>query len=315
MSGHSENKYTFHRISKDTLPVIKDLYKNVFNVYLSDDFVKKKFNTSFAECEYIGYMAFAEDGTPAAYYGVFPCMIEFQNKKILAAQSGDTMTHPLHQGKGLFTKLAKATYELAAQEGIQFIFGFPNKNSYPGFTKKLNWIHKENMKSYIFRINTLPLIKIAKKFNLQSLYESFAFAFLKKYLSKKKSFSNSLIASEYGGLLHDDLFLNYKTYTKSFILDLEGVNIWIKLDGKLWIGDIEKSSLEQFKKALNKLQRICFWLGCTEIILNVSPNSYWDVLLQKEFSSSEGLPIGYLDLNSNINLDKILFTGGDFDTF
>lgn len=307
--------YQIKRISNDSLKDISFLYGEVSNLHFPIEFFEKKFSTQHTGKRDIGFIAYDNENKPAAYYGVFPCIIEYDKIRLVAAQSGDTMTHPKHQGKGLFTRLAKMTYELAEKEGIKFIFGFPNKNSYPGFIRKLGWIHKENMRTYIFNINTLPIIKAAKKFNLNVFYRFYSMVIFNKYISKSTSFNNSVINSDNGGVLHDDPFFNYKTYSENFIIELEGVKMWIKLDGKLWIGDVERTSIEKFNKALRRLRKLCFLAGCTQILWNLSPNSYWDILLSKEHSYKEGLPIGFMDFESKINFEKIKFTGGDFDTF
>jgi hypothetical protein len=51
----------------------------------------------------------------------------------------NTATHPRHQGKGLFTQLAKLTYELGADEGYECVIGVANANSTPGFIRKLGF--------------------------------------------------------------------------------------------------------------------------------------------------------------------------------
>ena len=310
-----DGEYRFARLSDNNLSDLVLLYKSAFKSNVSADFFKNKFETTFTGITHLGFLAYANDNTPSAFYGVFPCFVELQGRKILTAQSGDTMTDPQHQGKGLFTKLARMTYELAGNNGVKFIFGFPNKNSYPGFTKKLNWTHQENIRTYIFKTNTVPLIKVAKKLQLARMYESYALAVFRKYISGSRPFENSVIDSESGGIIHDAAFFKYKTYTRNFIVELEGVRFWLKLDGKLWIGDVERTSMEKFNKALQKLLRLCFSAGCTELTWNLSPGSYWDVLLQKKYRSSDGLPIGFLDLGNETNLPKVKFTGGDFDTF
>ena len=43
----------------------------------------------------------------------------------------DTMTHPDYQGQGVFTKLAKACYDITAIDGYRVLYGFPNPYSYP----------------------------------------------------------------------------------------------------------------------------------------------------------------------------------------
>ena len=174
-----QDNYTYKQIIPERLNDVKFIFQNISGIKTPITFFEKKYNTTVFGEYAIGYLAYTHDGTPAAYYGVFPCLVEFQGKKILAAQSGDTMTHPLHQGKGLFTKLAKMTYELAKKEGVEFIFGFPNKNSYPGFVKKLNWVHKENIRTYRIKISTIPFAKAMKKMKMNNVYNVFCKAIFK----------------------------------------------------------------------------------------------------------------------------------------
>src|SRR6185295_4439504 len=97
--------------------------------------------------------------SPAAFYGVFPVLVLISGKEVLAAQSGDTMTHRDHQKKGLFIKLAQRTFETCREKGIELVFGLPNSNSYHGFTKKLNWQHKDDIGRFDLKlsIKTFPL--------------------------------------------------------------------------------------------------------------------------------------------------------------
>jgi hypothetical protein len=53
----------------------------------------------------------------------------------------NTATHPDHRGRGLFPKLAKATYEHAKIRGVHWITGVANENSVKGFVKKLEFAH------------------------------------------------------------------------------------------------------------------------------------------------------------------------------
>ncbi|HPI54519.1 MAG TPA: GNAT family N-acetyltransferase [Chitinophagaceae bacterium] len=75
----------------------------------------------------------------AALYTMFGVMMKCQNKKMLAAQSVDTMTDEAYRGKGLFISLANYLYAESKLKNIEFVYGFPNANSISGFIKKLNW--------------------------------------------------------------------------------------------------------------------------------------------------------------------------------
>src|SRR5436190_18087825 len=99
--------YRIERITPEAYPHLVTLMRRCFGLRPSLGQVRWKFNTAAFGAGNIGYIAYAPDGTPAAYYGVFPVVVRFQGVDHLAAQSGDTMTDPAHQKKGLFIRLAK----------------------------------------------------------------------------------------------------------------------------------------------------------------------------------------------------------------
>lgn len=97
----------------------------------------------------------------AGQYLVIPIKFSFNNKTILGSLSLNTLTNPKYQGKGLFTKMANATYEACSKENAFFTIGFPNPQSYPGFVKKLDFQH----------LGDIPLlVKPLKYFNILSSY-------------------------------------------------------------------------------------------------------------------------------------------------
>jgi len=77
----------------------------------------------------------------AGQYLVIPLEYQISGEKLAGSLSLNTLTHPDHQGKGLFTKMAKATYADCEASNNNFTIGFPNPLSYPGFVKKLNFSH------------------------------------------------------------------------------------------------------------------------------------------------------------------------------
>lgn len=88
--------------------------------------------------EAIGFDAYA-GGEIAAHYVTLPIQATLFGRTVRGILSLNTATHPNHQGKGLFTRLAEATYSLARELGAQFVVGVSNANSTPGFTKKLKF--------------------------------------------------------------------------------------------------------------------------------------------------------------------------------
>lgn len=75
----------------------------------------------------------------AAHYVCVPVKAMIAGHPTRVMLSLNTATHPDYQGKGLFTRLADATYELGERMGIDAVYGVANANSTPGFLRKLGF--------------------------------------------------------------------------------------------------------------------------------------------------------------------------------
>ncbi len=309
-------EYIVTRINPTHFKDLQYISKAAFGISVPENYFEHKWNTAFTGVQNIGYIAHSMQGEPAGYYGVFPCFVEYNGKKYLAAQSGDTMTHPKHTGKGLFTSLAKKTYELAALEGIEFVFGFPNDNSYPGFVKKLNWIHKENMVEYFIPIKTIPFAGLVKKFRfLYPLFKFYLNSIFSFYKSKLSFLKNSVIEPDVIGIHKDESFFKYKSFQNNYLLNIKGLDIWLKSDGYLLVGDVSKFKDTDISLFIKSLKQLAFWTGHPKIRFSVSKGTWLDLLLENKFTKSEGAYIGYVNFNSSLPLERMKFTLSDFDTF
>ncbi len=86
----------------------------------------------------VGFNAY--DGvTLAAHYATVPVEASVEGEPMKGLLSLNTATHPAHQGKGHFTRLAKQTFDAARAEGFSFVVGVANANSSPGFVNKLGF--------------------------------------------------------------------------------------------------------------------------------------------------------------------------------
>ena len=56
-------------------------------------------------------------------------------RKVKAVQSSDTIVHPAYRGRGIFSRLLVYGENRYQDLGCEFVFGFPNENSMPGFLK------------------------------------------------------------------------------------------------------------------------------------------------------------------------------------
>ena len=80
-----------------------------------------------------------ENGQLVAHYACIPSRVKVNGHTVKAMLSLNTATHPAFQGRGLFTQLANSTYEMAAAQGVDAVYGVANANSTPGFVKKLGF--------------------------------------------------------------------------------------------------------------------------------------------------------------------------------
>lgn len=88
-----------------------------------------------------GFIALAKDqGRIVGQYAAIPVRMLVDGVETLCGYSCDTMVHPRYQGQGVFTGLARQVYaHMESEHGITMVWGFPNKNSMPGFTRSLGW--------------------------------------------------------------------------------------------------------------------------------------------------------------------------------
>ena len=86
----------------------------------------------------LGYDAW-QSGRLAAHYACVPVEARVAGQLVQLLLSLNTATHPDFQGKGLFVRLAEATYEAAAARGFAGAYGVANAHSTPGFLRKLGF--------------------------------------------------------------------------------------------------------------------------------------------------------------------------------
>jgi GNAT superfamily N-acetyltransferase len=124
-------------------PAVTARYTRLFNECFP---VAGRFNLSYLDWLYaqnpygraVGFDAWDGDKLAAHYVGI-PMDTIVDGQSVRALLSLNTATHPRYQGRGLFTKLAEHTYEAAAAQNIQVVFGVANANSTPGFVRKLGF--------------------------------------------------------------------------------------------------------------------------------------------------------------------------------
>ena len=308
--------YSYKTLTKERFKDLQFLYQMVFGNNYTIEYIEKKYNSFSDNNILFGHIAYFNND-PVAFHGAIPVKMKYNNKTEIAAQYGDAMTLSNHKGKGLFTKLGQLTDEKLKTSGIKFVWGFPNQNSEYGYINKLDWEFKERIIGYQSK-NTF--FSVENLFNITS----------KTAILYKKKIENELskykVESEINGSVNknknvvstwcDKEFYTYKSINGNFIIEIEKVKFWIKIKNGLLIGDIETSSEEDFFKALNKLKSIVYSRGISKIIIQTSPNTQIDFLMQKtKWKSFQSWIVGYKNFSSEFPLEKLKLTFGDLDTF
>lgn len=311
-------EYTFKSINTEDLITLQTLHNQSFHAQHSLQYVKNKYETiNFGKAP-IGFLAIDKHNFPCAYYGVFPIKISYENQTFIACQSGDTMTHPEHRGKGLFMKLADKTYENCTQENIAFVFGFTNSQSHRGFGK-LGWKFNGKWKQLYFETKHPNLIKYLHKIKL---FKNLLNSILSKRAVPVTPWQVHLPNHVKGIVIKDRSFFNYKKgYSTSQVIQHKGFTLFVKIDGELLIGDVsyfELSRMNDFITAIKDLGNLYF---CSGVRLMFSEN-HWlcDYAHNLNLSILENEMEGQIggkmfNDTSGIALESMMFTLGDADFF
>lgn len=116
----------------------------------------------------VGFDAWEGDAL-AAHYVCIPCDAVLNGNPARLLLSLNTATAPAFQGKGLFTRLADATYQHAASHGFDAVYGVANANSTPGFIRKLGFDLLTPLDAKV-GVGHLPTIEHAGDIRPQALF-------------------------------------------------------------------------------------------------------------------------------------------------
>jgi hypothetical protein len=317
MSLALPDDYLIEKFSTAHYNLLQQLMQAVFAVPVAIEEIERRFDTIKLGAAVVGFIAIHKSsGEVAAYYGVFPHLMKLGERIFLAAQSGDTMTHPHHRKKGLFTTLALLTYEECKNKKIELVYGFPNENSYPGFIKHLQWKEKDTITRYDLklRVKTIPLSRITSvSKTFRKLHLKYAGWLLKKRMaSDVTSFQNSY-NTNYGKVVRNTEYLTYKKTADKFFITLGNVTAWIKLTDVIWIGDFSNYNYIT-QNDLRKLKQLAFRLGYNTIVFNLNESLSLPASLSVFKKNGGDASCFYCPGESDMT-ENYLFTGADFDTW
>lgn len=293
------------------IPEFIKLFQACFKKTISTDSLVKKYDTDKLGGSYLGFMAFHQ-GLPIAYYGVLPVPFVLNGKELVAVQSADTMTHPDYRRHGLFPMLAEMTYDQAKKEGVAFVFGWPNENSFPTFKNKLGWIELGRMQRFSIHVNTAPLAKVFFKLKaLRPAYLKFATSVL-----RANPLNHKILNDANNSIPLTDEYLRYKEALGAFSVSTPFGVLFCSLDYRLKIGFMDANQLNHLTEILDGFVRKCRICGITEIQIIVSPQSAMaNLLLSAGMKKTDDLPLMYRSFSDDLEMNMANFTGLDYDGF
>jgi GNAT superfamily N-acetyltransferase len=315
-------QYQFEEITDGNLSDLVFLVKKVAGKQLSVAYYQKKYNTPQAGGRYHGWLAYDERHQPVSVAAALPMLLQLPNgNQIPATQMIETFTLPEHRGRGLMTKMVQMILDTHQTAGIRLFFGLLNQNNVHPFTKKLGFVHTHTMRYYALDTGALPVEAIARRLGINSWYQRYVNRITAPYLMPPGSvLPNSAIAEGYGGVVHNEVFFKYKTFTMNCLCDFSGVQSWLKFENGLLVGDVQlpaNCTQVAFDGWLSELKALAKKTGLRRIFFQTYEGSRVDVFLQARHAPNPSWAACCLSNDPVIQaiLPQLRFGFGDFETY
>ncbi len=138
---------------------ILDLFKSSFKKNLSSE----QWRWAYIQC--IGNPVVTlcfDDDRLIGHYAIIPMPLSRGDRQVLCGLSMTTMVESSFRRYSVFVEMANRTYDQATKDGYAYVYGFPNKNSLPGFKKRLEWrIQEDVYLAYMPLAQILDHLKLA----------------------------------------------------------------------------------------------------------------------------------------------------------
>lgn len=207
-----EEEFSYRKYINSDFSSYCDLFENVYSHKINSEFFKWKHNLSEAiNKEPFIYLVFNKTGNLIGANSFFKSEFKQGSKTYNAIQSGDTMVHMNYRGKGIFKKIIKFAMADLKNYGFDFIFGFANNNSYPGFIK-LGFKEMYKVNNYLKILNY--------KLIFQNKLKSIPFAGL-----MGKSIDNFKKTATFNSKYNVMMTTNITAEMASFISSNSGINL------------------------------------------------------------------------------------------
>ena len=241
----------------------------------------------------------------------------YKNGKITynSFQSGNSIVSKYYRGQGIFGLMLEKIDEIIFKRKIDFLIGFPVKESIGSFKRK-KWINSTNLSWYIKPISYNPLFFL-KPQNLKLKKEKLHFNFkMNGYIALENNQSFNEYRNKFSG---EKLYFQYQE-NDSKIEFCYKLSRRKKIIKELIIGNVEfddfdenimKNAFEDFIKKIKKYKMANF----ISIAISDNTNIFKNVIISKGFRFINKKIYFIHKSNENINLNNILLFRSDIDTW
>ncbi|MFC1792575.1 GNAT family N-acetyltransferase [Planctomycetota bacterium] len=143
-----------------------DLFLRVFNKKMTRDAFERKFFQTLKGYSYHGLMLHEEVVVGAS--SAVPGRYQFFRNKFIFSLSVDTMVDQKYRGGGHLIKMINLVHQGLINDGIPFIFGFPNEQFYAVQRRLLKYTDIGELDYYVLPLNIGSVARKLKSLNVLS---------------------------------------------------------------------------------------------------------------------------------------------------
>jgi hypothetical protein len=285
---------------------IVELFNHVFFKNESTEGFFKKYYWTASGGSYHSIMKI--NGSVVGFYSVIPYSYIFFEKHLIFGLSVDTMIHENFRGNPYeFKKMAVAIYEKLIQDGISFVFGFPNENIFLVRRKILKWKDIGLIDYYILPIKLGKIKPSLNFFNPVSKAISYLIIYFTRTNSKifNKDIGPNILMSE-----NCSNFFISNRYAENYIIinDENGYFSYrFFLENNtpvVYILDVFPLSQERLEKAVNYIYQNLVDISAIIYVgnLNFSPRNMFKVprKLTPKFIRMSGLILNHSEVDERV---------------
>jgi hypothetical protein len=154
------------QLTKSEQQQMRDLFEAVFNKKMTKDSFERKFFYTPKGYSYHGLMLHEKNIVGAS--SAVPGRYKFFGEKHIFALSVDTMIDPKYRGGGHLIKIIKLVHQGLIDDGVPFIFGFPNERFYAVQKRLLKYEDIGELDYYVLPLNIGSVVRKLKSLNFMS---------------------------------------------------------------------------------------------------------------------------------------------------